>query len=173
MVLRGWSLAEQGQGEEGTTQIRQGLATWQATGTLLTRPHALALLAEAYGRMGQAEDGLRALEEALVAVHTSGEHWWEAELYRLTGEFLLLQASTRDKAEAAEASFRRALATARRQGAQALTLRASISLCRLWQRQGRGIEARHLLEETYNTFTEGFDTADLETAGALLEELKG
>jgi predicted ATPase len=172
MVLRGWSLAEQGQGEEGTTQLRQGLATWQATGTLLTRPHALALLAEAYGRSGQAADGLRALEEALAAVQTSGERWWEAELYRLTGEFLLLQDSTRAKAEAAEASFRRALATAHRQGAQALKLRASISLCRLWQRQGREVEARHLLEETYNTFTEGFDTADLETAGALLAELK-
>jgi predicted ATPase len=173
MVLRGWSLAEQGQGEAGITQIHQGLATWQATGTMLTRPHALALLAEAYGRSGQTEDGLWALEAALAAVRTTGERWWEAELYRLTGEFLLMQESPRDKVEAAEASFRRALNMAYRQGAQALKLRAVISLCRLWQRQGKWIEARHLLEDTYNAFTEGFDTADLEIAGALLRELKG
>ena len=172
MVLRGWSLVEQGQ-EEGMAQIRQGLGTWQATGTMLTRPHALALLAEAYGRRGQIDEGLRVLEEALAAVHMTGERWWKAELHRLTGEFLLVQESTRDKADAAEASFRRALDTARRQGAQALKLRATISLCRLWQRQGKGIEARHLLEETYDAFTEGFDTADLETACALMEELKG
>ena len=172
MVLRGWSLIEQEHGEEGLAQIRQGLATWQATGTMLTRPHALALLAEAYGRRGQTAEGLRVLEEALAVVRTTGECWWEAELHRLTGEFLLGQESTRDQAEAAETRFWRALDIARRQGAQTLKLRAIISLCRWWQRQGRCIEARRLLEETYSAFTEGFDTADLETAGALLEELK-
>ena len=173
MVLRGWSLTEQGQGEEGLAQLHQGLATWQATGTMLTRPHALALLAEAHARRGQTADGQRALEDALAVVRTTGECWWEAELYRLSGEFLLAQDRTGDRTAAAEASFRRALDTARRQGAQALTLRAVISLCRLWQRQGKAVEARHLLEVTYDRFTEGFDTADLQTARALLEELKG
>jgi predicted ATPase len=172
MVLRGWSLTEQEHGDEGLAQIHQGLAAWQATGTTLTRPHALALLAEVYGRRGQTAEGLRVLEEALTVVRTTGERWWEAELHRLTGEFLLGQESTRDQTEAAEARFRRALDTARCQGAQTLKLRAIISLCRWWLRQGRCIEARRLLEETYSAFTEGFDTADLETAGALLAELK-
>jgi predicted ATPase len=131
------------------------------------------LRAEAYGRRGQTAEGLRALEEALAVVRTTGERWWEAELHRLTGEFLLVQESTRDQEETAEACFWHALDTARRQGAQTLKLRAIISLCRLWQRQGRCIEARQLLEETYGAFTEGFDTADLETACALLEELNG
>ena len=173
MVLRGWSLTEQGQGEEGLAQLHQGLATWQATGTMLTRPHALALLAEAHARRGQTTDGQRALEDALAVVRTTGECWWEAELYRLSGEFLLAQDRTGDRTAAAEASFRRALDTARRQGAQALILRAVISLCRLWQRQGKGVEARHLLEVTYARFTEGFDTVDLQTARTLLEDLKG
>jgi DNA-binding winged helix-turn-helix (wHTH) protein/predicted ATPase len=171
-VLRGWSLAEQGQGEAGLAQLRQGLGTWQATGTMLTRPHALSLLAETYRRSGQAEKGLHVLEKALTAVHTTGERWWEAELHRLTGELLLIQ-NTQDKIEAAEANFRRAFDTARSQGAQTLKLRAVISLCRSWQHQGRGIEARQLLAETYSAFTEGFGTADLDIACALLEELKG
>ena len=106
-------------------------------------------------------------------MRTTGECWWEAELYRLSGEFLLAQDHTGDRTAAAEASFRRALDTAHRQGAQALTLRAVISLCRLWQRQSKGVEARQLLEVTYDRFTEGFDTADLQTARALLEALKG
>jgi predicted ATPase len=172
MVLRGWSRTEQGQGEEGMAQLQQGLAIWQATGTMLTRPHALALLAEAHGRRGQIADGWRAIEAAFAAVRTTGECWWEAELYRLSGELLLAQESAGEQTAAAEASFRRALDTARRQGAQALTLRAVISLGRLWQRQGKGVEARQLLEVTYDRFTEGFDTADLQAAHALLEALK-
>jgi predicted ATPase len=173
MVLRGWALAEQGEGEESLAQIRQGLATWQATGTMLTRPHALALLAEAYARRGQHEDARRVLADALATVRTTGERWWEAELHRLSGEFLLAQDRTGDSAEAAEQSFRRALDVARSQGAQSLMLRAVNSLGRLWQGQGKGIEARQLLAVTYDRFTEGFDTADLQAASALLEELKG
>jgi predicted ATPase len=173
MVLRGWSLIEQEQGEEGMAQLHQGLAVWQATGTMLTRPHALALLAEAHGRRGQTADGRLALEDALATVRTTGECWWVAELHRLNGEFLLAQDHAGDRTAAAEASFRCALDTARRQGAQALTLRAVVSLCRLWQRQGKGVEAHQLLEVTYDGFTEGFDTADLQTARTLLEELKG
>ena len=88
-IKRGWALAEQGQGEEGIAQLRQGLAASRATGAEVARPHYLALLAEAYGRAGQAEEGLSALAEALALVDKTGERHYEAELYRLKGELLL------------------------------------------------------------------------------------
>jgi predicted ATPase len=90
-ILRGWALAEQGQGEEGVALIRQGIAAYRATGSELLRPHFLALLAEAYGRVGQAEEGLGALAEALALVDKTGERSDEAELYRLRGELTLAQ----------------------------------------------------------------------------------
>jgi len=88
-ILRGWALAEQGQGEEGIAQTRQGLAVYRATGSELAQPYFLALLAEAYGKGGQAEEGLSVLAEALAAVDNTGEHFYEAELYRLKGELTL------------------------------------------------------------------------------------
>ncbi len=88
-ILRGWALAEQGQGEEGIVQMRQGLDAWQATGAEVEGPHFLALLAEAYGKGGQAEEGLSALAEALAVVHKNGERFYEAELYRLKGQLTL------------------------------------------------------------------------------------
>ena len=91
MVLRGWALAMQGQGEAGMAQVRQGLAARRATGEELIQPYFLALLAEAYGHVGQAAEGLSALAEALRLVDTTGERCWEAELYRLKGALLLLQ----------------------------------------------------------------------------------
>ena len=93
-VLQGWALAEQGQSEEGITQIRQGLATYQAIGAGIFQSYYLALLAEAYGKAGQAEEGLAALAEALTVVDKSGERFYEAELYRLKGE-LTLQTSAK------------------------------------------------------------------------------
>ena len=93
-IVRGWALAEQGQGEEGIAQMRQGLAAWRATGAEMARPYCLALLAEAYGKVGQAEEGLTVLAEALAVVDKTGERFYEAELYRLKGE-LTLQVSSR------------------------------------------------------------------------------
>jgi predicted ATPase len=90
---RGWALAEQGQGKEGIAQIHQGLADWRATGTEMQRPHFLALLAEAYGKVGEAEEGLSKLSEALTLVNRTGERWYEAELYRLKGELTLQRAT--------------------------------------------------------------------------------
>jgi tetratricopeptide (TPR) repeat protein len=170
-ILRGWALVEHGQPVEGIALIHQGLAAWQTAGQQLGRPHYLALLAEAYGRAGQVEDGLSALEEALAVAHTNGDCVHEAELYRLKGE-LLLARSTKHQAEAA-ACFHQALDVARRQQARWWELRAAMSLSRLWQRQGKRHEARQLLEPIYGWFTEGFDTADLQEAKALLEELEG
>jgi predicted ATPase len=150
-------------------QLRQGLAAYWATGTTLAQSYLLALLAEAHLKAGQAEEGLRVIAEALAAVHDSGERCYEAELYRLQGE-LLLARPAEPHAEAA-ACFCHALAVARQQQAKALELRAAMSLSRLWQPQGKRAEARQLLAEIYGWFTEGFDTADLQEAKALLEDL--
>jgi serine/threonine protein kinase/predicted ATPase len=178
MILYGWSLTEQGQREEGIGHMRQGLADWHATGALSHRPYQLALLAEALGREGRGEEGLTILAEAQALLSATGERFYEAELHRLRGELLLRQAARGPRGAAelsgpaeAEVCFRRALATAHRQGAKPLELRAVMSLSRLYKEQGRQAEARPLLAETYGWFTEGFDTPDLQDTKALLEEL--
>ena len=168
-MLRGWALVEQGQGEEGIAQIRQGLATWQVMGEALYQPLFRALLAQTYGKVGQPGEGLTILAEMLADVHSTGLCFCETELYRLKGEFLLQQAT--GSGDEAETCFRQALDVARRQQAKSWELRAAMSLSRLWQHQGKRAEARELLEEIYGWFTEGFDTADLQEAKALLEEL--
>jgi class 3 adenylate cyclase/predicted ATPase len=168
MVLRGWALTEQGQRAEGIAQIRQGLAAWQAMREVLLQPRGHTLLAEIYGKVRQPEAGLTVLAEVLAEVHNTGLCFCEAELYWLK-RVLLLQAA--GKGGEAEACFRQALDVARRQQAKTLELRAAISLSRLWQHQGKPGEARELLAESYGWFTEGFDTADLREAKALLEAL--
>jgi predicted ATPase len=109
------------------------------------------------------------LAEAVTLVAATEERWCEAELYRLQGA-LLLQRSRADVGQA-EACFQQALDIARRQQAKALELRAALSLARLWQGQGQRAVACQLLAESYGWFTEGFDTADLQEAKALLAEL--
>ncbi len=167
--LRGWALAASGHGEEGITQIR--LAVYGATRATRDRPYHLTLLAEACARSGQTAEGLEAVGEALATVAKSAVRWWEAEMYRLRGE-LLLQPSVAQPGEA-EACFQQALDVARRQQAKSLELRAAMSLSRLWQRQGKRDDAHQPLGEVYGWFTEGFDTADLQEAKVLLEELPG
>jgi predicted ATPase len=168
-ILQGWALACQGQGQEGITQITQGLRVHRGTGAALIRPYFLALLAEAYGSMGQPEAGLTSLAEALILADTTGERWYQAELYRLKGELLLAQSP--DNHTEAETCFQQALAIAQNQSAQSWELRAATSLARLWQQQGKRQEAHDLLAPVYYWFTEGFDTADLQEAKALLDEL--
>ena len=169
-ILQGWALVVQGNGE-GLMQMRQGLAAYQATGAELWRPYYLALLAEAYDKGGQLAEGLRLLAEALALIDNSGEGWWEAELHRLRGEFVLGQEDARHKAVEAEECFQRALAVAQQQQAKSLELRAAMSLSRLWQAHGKRAAARQMLAEIYGWFTEGFDTADLQGARALLAQL--
>jgi predicted ATPase len=169
VLLQGWALVMLGQTEEGIAQLCQGMAAWRATGAEIGWPLWLALLAEAYGKAGQAGEGLTALAEALALVNQTGERWYEAELYRLQGELLLQQDTGSD--DKAETCFRQALAIARRQQAKSLELRAAMSLARLWQQQGKRAVARQLLAEIYGWFTEGFDTADLQEAKALLDAL--
>jgi predicted ATPase len=170
-MLRGWALTEQGQAAEGVSQTHQGLASYRSTAAEVSRPFFLGLLAAQYSRAGQAEEGLRIVEEALAAVPIRGEHFYEAELYRLTGEFVL-ELSADHKAQA-ETCFQQALDMTRRQQAKSLELRAAMSLARLWQHQGKRTEAHELLAPIYGWFTEGFDTADLQEAKILLEELGG
>src|SRR5262245_30800511 len=129
MFMRGWALAVQGQGEEGIAQLHQGLAAFRAVGLELGRSWHLALLAEAYGEVGQTEAGLAVLAEALAVVDKTGEErYWEAELYRLKGELLL--ALSAEKYAEAETCFHQALDLARHQQARSLELRAATSLSR-------------------------------------------
>jgi predicted ATPase len=168
-ILHGWGLAAQGQGEMGIAQMRQGLLSSQAAGTKLGQAPVLAQLAEVYWRTGQTAAGLQALTEALAVMDTTGERWWAAETYRLKGE-LLLQQGVRH-ASGAEKCFQHAIDMARQQHAKSWELRAATSLARLWQDQGKRAEAGALLAPIYGWFTEGFDTADLQEAKALLDEL--
>jgi predicted ATPase len=169
VVPRGWTLAHQGQAQEGITQITQGLMTYRATGAELLRPYFLALLAEVHGVIGQQEVGIAMLMEALTLVDTTGERWFAPELYRLKGA-LMLQQHADNQAEA-ETCFRHAIHIAQNQQAKSLELRTATSLAKLWQQQGKRQEAYDLLAPVYNWFTEGFDTADLKDAKALLDEL--
>ena len=166
---RGQALAAQGQYAEGLAQMRQGLAAKQAAGSEIGRAGELANIAEAYGRSGQPEVGLPLLDEALAWLDTHGEDRTTAQVYRLQGELLLRQAVP--DAPRAAACFQQALAVAQRQQARSYELRAAMSLARLWQQQGKRGEARALLAPIYYWFTEGFDTADLQDAQALLDEL--
>jgi len=145
------------------------MAAFRATGAELMRPHFLGLLAEAYGSSARPDKGLEALDEALALVERTGERLHESEFYRLKGQLLL--AHSMDSHPEAEACFHHALTIARRQQAKSLELRAAMSLARLWQRQSKRGEARELLSPIYGWFTEGFDTADLQEAKALLNEL--
>jgi DNA-binding winged helix-turn-helix (wHTH) protein/predicted ATPase len=177
-IAWGTARAAQQQAEAGVAHIRQGLAAWHTMGTTSLQPWGLAMLAESYGRLGQPEDGLTVLAETPALMATTGEVFYAAEIARLRGE-LLVQANgqrpdgtTRvSSIAAAETCFQHALDVARRGHARFWELRAATSLGRLWQHQGKRDEARELLAPIYGWFTEGFDTADLQEARALLEEL--
>ena len=169
-ALKGRALCMQGHGHEGLAHIRQGLAALQTTGAT-PGAHWLVLQAEACGQVGQTAEALRLLAEALAFMNTTGEQNYAAELHRLQGKFLLRLAA--DQQSVAEICFHHALTLARRQQAKTLELRAAMSLSRLWQQQGKRAAAYQLLAEVYGWFTEGFDTADLQEARALLEALGG
>ena len=168
-MLRGGAESAHGQITAGIVRINEGLAAWQATGTGFFRSLFLALLAEAYGNDEQVEAGLSTVAEALAFVERTEERFVEAELHRLKGE-LLLQQPQAQQGEA-ETCFHRAIEVARHQQAKSWELRAAMSLAKLWQSQGKTAEACDLLAPVYNWFAEGFDTADLKDAKALLTEL--
>jgi len=171
--IQGWALAAQGQGAAGMAQMQQAVTASPASGQPLPLLQLFFLvhLAEALEHAGQVADGLRLLAEALAGMAARGVGDLLAEAYRLQGALLLRQAIP--EAAQAEACFQQALAVARRQQAKAWELRAATSLSRLWQQQGKRAEAYDLLAPIYDWFTEGFDTADLQEAKALREELGG
>jgi len=188
IMLHGWVLTEEGQGEEGVARIRQSLTVHRAAGGgAAARSLYPVVLAEACCRVGKVEEGLNVLLAPFATKYES-DRLYGAELYRLKGELTLKQFGVRGsgsgvtstqhlahnpQAEAeAEACFLKAIEIARRQQAKSLELRATMSLARLWQQQGKKEEAQRMLAEIYGWFTEGFDTADLQEAKALLEELQ-
>jgi tetratricopeptide (TPR) repeat protein len=185
MVLRGWALA-QDRLAEGLEQIGQGLEALRTSGAYLWWSYFLGLWAEAHEKGGQPAEGLLVLEEALSLAGSEGEEpWYDAELYRLRGALLLTStgqgpqttvqqgrgASVRSRDLEAAVYFQKAIEIARQQHAKALEFRVAMSLSRLWQRQGMRNEAQQLLTPIYDWFIEGFDTADMQEAQALLEVL--
>ncbi|ETX06338.1 MAG: hypothetical protein ETSY2_17745, partial [Candidatus Entotheonella gemina] len=169
IMLRGWARVTQGQGKDGIDEHHQGLSAYQATGAQVALTWARMLLVEAYAYLGEFEAGRQVLAEARTDMKRRDERFYEAELHRLDGDLLLMQDHTRH--QEAEAHFLHALDVARRQHAKAWELRAAMSLSRLWQHQGKPAQARQLLAKVYNGFTEGFDTAALQEAKALLDDL--
>ena len=168
-IMGGWALADAGEAEAGIAQLCRGLVAWEDTGAALIVPYYLGLLAKALAQAGRVGEGLGALTEALDRVAATEELWFKAELHRLRGELLLALPAPHQSE--AEACLHHALAVARDQGARLWELRAATSLARLWRDQGRRAEAHDLLAPVYGWFTEGFDTADLKDAKALLDEL--
>jgi predicted ATPase len=169
-VFRGWARGAQGQAA-GLAELRQGLTDWRRLGAEQAVTWYLGLLAERSGAVGHVDDGLRLVAEALALVDTNGEGFYTPELHRLQGELLLQQ--TAAHAPQAAACFQQALTVARHQRAKSWELRAAISLSRLWQQQGKRSKAHALLAPIYDWFIEGFDTADLQEARALLETWAG
>jgi DNA-binding winged helix-turn-helix (wHTH) protein/predicted ATPase len=185
MVLQGWVLVMQNKSQEGIGLMQTGIERQRALGIRIGEVYYQMLLADAYARTGQVETGMHALAEAFAVVEKTEERTYEAELYRLKGELTLSQSSvqrlvssvanpqppTPNPQVEAEVCFHQAVEIARRQSAKSLELRAVMSLSRLWHRQGKSAEAARKLEEIYNWFMEGFDTADLREAKSLLAEL--
>ncbi|MBI3799272.1 MAG: hypothetical protein HY268_20195, partial [Deltaproteobacteria bacterium] len=197
----GWALARQGSTEEGLAQIEHGLALYRANVGEHITPYLFALLAETQSNLGRSQEASQSLTNALAVAEKNGEHFYDAELYRLKGTLALQSQVSSPKSqvetsrvgiaphdvtvagagtvgeahptgeEDAEACFLKAIAIAQKQQAKSWELRAATSLARLWQQQGKKDEARQMLAEIYGWFTEGFDTKDLQEAKALLDEL--
>ncbi len=166
-IYRGWFKVKDGDVNEGIFLLRSGSAAYRATGAELWMPHHTALLARACEIAGQIEEAAALLDDALQTAERTGEHWFVAELNRYKGQLLLRQGQS----DAAEVLYCEALSVARVQEAKLWELRAAVSLARLWGEQGRRVEARDLLAPVYGWFNEGFDTADLKEAKALIDEL--
>jgi predicted ATPase len=169
MLLRGWLFSLTGKSAEAVELITSGIAAYRSTGATSFIPQRLSDLARAYADLARYDDAWRSFDEAMTAVETTRERWWQAETLRIGGE-IALTSPERDITKA-EAYFERALAVARQQQAKSWELRAAMSMARLWRDQGKRDEARELLAPVYGWFTEGFDTLDLKEAKALLDEL--
>ncbi len=163
----GEALAMTGRLEEGIAKMQNAMAEWQSLGVRCYSTGMVNPLARAEGELGQVKEAVATVSEALALMEETDERCYEPELHRLRGELLLQQG---DEGEA-EVGFDKAIEVARRQQAKSWELRATVSLCRLWQQQGKGEEARQRLAAIYGWFTEGFETPDLVEARTLLKAL--
>ncbi len=170
-IYLGWGDAIEGDLDGGTARMKHNLTEMRATGSEILNDYFLALIATPQGRQRRFDEALRTIDEAFPLIERGGQRMYEAEVHRLKGELLLMQDAS--NAAQAEQSFRTAIDISRRQKAKSWELRATTSLARLLDKQGHRDKARAMLAEIYNWFTEGFDTADLKDAKALLAELSG
>jgi class 3 adenylate cyclase/predicted ATPase len=166
VMQRGCILALTGKASDAVQTITSGVTAWRSTGSTAMMPSYLSYLARAHAELGQFDDAMRCIGEAITTVETTKERWFEAEANRIAGEIALLLPEP-DVAKA-EACFERALAVARKQQAKSWELRAAMSMARLWRDQSKRDKACELLAPVYGWFTEGFDTRDLKDAKALL-----
>jgi adenylate cyclase len=165
LVYRGWAMAQQGQTDKAIPLIRAALNSSVTLGGRPYRGVCLRALSETQARAGQSEEALVSIEEALsivreMRIYLPGVLWWRGELQLRRG----------DEKKAAD-DFRETIAIARSMGSKAYELRATMSFARLLAKQTKRDQAQAMLADIYNWFTEGFDTADLKDAKALLEEL--
>jgi class 3 adenylate cyclase/predicted ATPase len=166
---KGCILALSGKASEAIQIITSAITTYRSTGSRVYLPFFLSHLSRAHAELGQFDDAWRCIGEAMTAVETTKERWYEAEINRIKGEIALKLPQL--GSPQAGAYFERALTVARTQQAKSWELRAATSVARLWRDQEKRNEARDLLTPVYNWFTEGFDTLDLKEAKALLEML--
>jgi DNA-binding winged helix-turn-helix (wHTH) protein/predicted ATPase len=168
-VFRGWALSQTGSDPQAIALLQEGLEAWDTTGSVTYRTYFLALLAEALEKMGRVGDALEAVEEAIALAERTSEGLFAAELHRLRGQMLCRLGQAREAQKRAKEEFESAREIARQQEAKSLELRAVMSLCRCYEEQGRLKSVRPLLAESYDWFTEGFDTPDLQAARSLLQ----
>jgi predicted ATPase len=168
-VMRGHLRVARGD-TEALAFARQGIAAKNAQGSVLNQPFFLSLLAASCERAGKADEALALLAEAFAIAERTGERWFEAELYRLRGDWLLVHCN--EKEADAETCFHRALALARQQAAKIWELRSAVSLARFWSGRGRLNEARDLLVPLCNAFAGNSPIPDTEAARVLLIELR-
>jgi predicted ATPase len=169
MMQQGLVFALTGKTAEAVQTLTSGITAYRPTGATVVLPWHLSNLACVYAELGQFDDAWHCIGEAMTAVATTKETWFEADIHRMAGEIALKEPEP--DAAKAEAYFERALAVARKQQAKSWELRAAMSMARLWRDQGKRQQAHDLLAPVYGWFTEGFDTLDLKEAKALLDEL--
>jgi len=169
MMHQGCVLALTNKASKAIHMFTAGITAWRSTGSTLWVPSWFPYLSKAYAELGQFDDAWRCIGEAMTAVETTKERWWEADVHRTAGEIALM--SPQPDAARAEAHFERALAVARQQQAKSWELRAAMSMARIRRDRGKRAEARELLAPVYSWFTEGFETLDLKEAKTLLDEL--
>jgi predicted ATPase len=162
-------MAETGRAFDGAQLITSGMTALRSTGTTVETPWYLSHLANIYAKLDRFDDAQRCMSEAMMAIETTKERWFEAEANRIAGQIVLL--SPELNAVKAQEYFERALEIAREQQAKSWELRAAMSMARLWRDQGKRQQARELVAPIYGWFTEGFGTPDLKEAKALLEAL--